>query len=568
MGGVLALDIARATRVRYDPLEGDSQRQTPEKGMAVLPSQHGLKVFISYSRSDREFVQQLVLALEALGHAITIDTIDILGAELWKERLSQMIRDADTIVFVLSPASARSEVCTWEVEQALNDRKRIVPIVARPLDEASPHEALKKLNFIFFCSQSTVAGAGWGAGLAALHAILSVDVEWIRDHTRLTGMAAQWDAQAANDDLLLRGSELAKFQKWRDHRPINAPETTALQRKFLEASEWAQQARNDAERKQLELIHQSQNEREQALRDKSKAQEDRASALNLVWRRTLIGIISCSVFFVGLLAAMFEVSKRGKINEAARKDIEQARQRIEDEQNLFGRVLSLTSNPAIPSDSSDLGILARRYEGGSSKHIGTDFDGGRYYGVYRIKAGRQMDYYMMFLRQYYSDLHKRLSIDVAQPGHMLDSAWLSLAEDAAHKERFALSQAEFIEQTSYTQLLRGLEGKVCTKPDGTQVNLKTPILLNIPGRSKALQQVLFSIAVQFGPETCLVHDALGNLPDLTKESDSDIIRLLYRTRNNIGGYFPRVEQTSQNFATLIKMRNKLELRDALLLLDR
>ena len=46
-------------------------------GIAALPGQHGLKVFISYSRSDLEFVQQLVPALEALHYAITIDTTDV-----------------------------------------------------------------------------------------------------------------------------------------------------------------------------------------------------------------------------------------------------------------------------------------------------------------------------------------------------------------------------------------------------------------------------------------------------------------------------------------------------------
>ena len=72
--------------------------------------QHGLNVFVSYSRSDLAFVQQLVPALEALNYAITIDTEDISGAELWKDRLSQMIREADTVIFVLSPASAKSKI--------------------------------------------------------------------------------------------------------------------------------------------------------------------------------------------------------------------------------------------------------------------------------------------------------------------------------------------------------------------------------------------------------------------------------------------------------------------------
>jgi hypothetical protein len=39
------------------------------------------------------------------------DTDDILPTEEWKERLEQLIEEADTIVFLLSPHSATSEVC-------------------------------------------------------------------------------------------------------------------------------------------------------------------------------------------------------------------------------------------------------------------------------------------------------------------------------------------------------------------------------------------------------------------------------------------------------------------------
>jgi len=529
-------------------------------GLAALPGQHGLKVFISYSRSDLEFVQQLVPALEALHYAITIDTTDVFGAELWKDRLSQMIREADTVVFVLSPASAKSEVCAWEVEQAVDYRKRIIPIVARPLDNVSPHETLKNLNYIFFYQNPCAAGSGWGAGLAGLHSTLSVDVEWIRDHTRLTGIAAQWDGQKEDFDLLLRGSELAKFQDWRDRRPSNSPELTALQRKFLEASEHAQQARNDAERQQLEKIHQSQNDREKALQEKSKAQEERAQALTLVWRRTVVGILVSLILFLGLAIATIEVIRRGQSNERALR-------RIEDEQLLFGRLLKLTSNREIPPESSDVYILASRYEGENVDHIGTDFVGGRYYGVYRIKAGKQMDDYLLFLRQYYNDLYKRLKLDVYKPGKAFDSSWLSLARDGVQRKKFAISQWEFIEQTSYIQLLRKLKGQSCTKPDGKLIKLDKPIQLNVAGRSRTLQQVMFSIAVQYGPETCLVHDALSSMPSLANESDSAIIKKLFEFRNRVERYFPEVEQKSRNFASLIKLRNELELRDALRLLS-
>ena len=62
-----------------------------------------LKVFISYSRHDLEFADQLVAVLELQGFVPIIDRKGIHGAEKWEERLGQLILEADIVVFVLSP---------------------------------------------------------------------------------------------------------------------------------------------------------------------------------------------------------------------------------------------------------------------------------------------------------------------------------------------------------------------------------------------------------------------------------------------------------------------------------
>src|SRR5262249_6580698 len=78
-----------------------------------------LKVFISYSRKDAlDFADQLVAALEAYGYQPTLDRHGIAGAEKWQERLGALILETDTVVFVLSPESTKSDICTWEVTEA------------------------------------------------------------------------------------------------------------------------------------------------------------------------------------------------------------------------------------------------------------------------------------------------------------------------------------------------------------------------------------------------------------------------------------------------------------------
>src|SRR5215831_12175200 len=98
------------------------------------PDRGKLRVFISYSRDDLHFADQLDAALDAYGFECLIDRHGISGGEDWKRRLGNLIRESDTVVFVLSPTSARSEICTWEVEEAAQLGKRILPVICRSLE--------------------------------------------------------------------------------------------------------------------------------------------------------------------------------------------------------------------------------------------------------------------------------------------------------------------------------------------------------------------------------------------------------------------------------------------------
>ena len=109
-----------------------------------------LNVFISYSRDDLDFADQLDAALGLGGFETTIDRHGILAGEDWKKRLGALIRDADTVVFVLSASSAKSEICAWEVADAVRQGKRILPVLCRPLDGANPPHQLSDLNYIYF----------------------------------------------------------------------------------------------------------------------------------------------------------------------------------------------------------------------------------------------------------------------------------------------------------------------------------------------------------------------------------------------------------------------------------
>src|SRR5262249_12647872 len=136
---------------------------------------------------------QLDAAL-GLHFATTIDRHGIAGGEDWKRRLGNLIRDSDTVVFVLSPTSATSDICKWEVEEAVRLSKRILPVLCRPLNGASPPPQLHNLNYIFFYEEPKSPDSGFGTGMVQLVAALNTDLDWLREHTRLLQRAAEWEA--------------------------------------------------------------------------------------------------------------------------------------------------------------------------------------------------------------------------------------------------------------------------------------------------------------------------------------------------------------------------------------
>jgi hypothetical protein len=128
---------------------------------SVLAASGKLRVFISYSRDDLDFADQLDFALRLQGFETTLDRHAISGGEEWKQRLGNLIREADTVVFVLSPTSAASQVCAWEVDEAPRLGKRILPVLPRALDGASAPARLQDLNYIFFYPDTKSPSSGW-----------------------------------------------------------------------------------------------------------------------------------------------------------------------------------------------------------------------------------------------------------------------------------------------------------------------------------------------------------------------------------------------------------------------
>ncbi len=221
-----------------------------------------LRVFISYARRDcTEFAEELLAGLDVAGFDPFLDKHDIAAGEDWEARLGGLISAADTVVFVISPASVASERCAWEVAKAEELSKRIIPVVALSVNEQEAPQSLKRRNYIFFSE-----GHSFARGLGELAKALRTDLQWVREHTRLGELAIRWHYRGRLEPLLLRGSELDAAKEWLAGWQAPAPEPTELHRAFIGESEVQEAGRFAEERARLEAIALAQEERELLLR--------------------------------------------------------------------------------------------------------------------------------------------------------------------------------------------------------------------------------------------------------------------------------------------------------------
>jgi WD40 repeat protein/tetratricopeptide (TPR) repeat protein len=189
-------------------------------------------VFISYSRKDKEFVKTLHTALVQDNRDTWVDWEDIpLTADWWQE-IQRGIEAADTFVFVLSPDSVASKICTQEVDHAVQHHKRLFPIVRREdFDTSQVHAALCKHNWLFFREMDN-----FDRVFQDLVTAISTDLDYVRAHTRLLVRAIEWEQSKRDASFLLRGNDLKAADRWLSQGLEKEPQPTTLQTQYIFAS--------------------------------------------------------------------------------------------------------------------------------------------------------------------------------------------------------------------------------------------------------------------------------------------------------------------------------------------
>jgi hypothetical protein len=238
-------------------------------------------------------------------------------------------------------------MCAWEVGEAARLSKRILPIVCRPLEGASPPPRLRDLNYTYFYDDPKAApGAGFGSGLAKLLEALNTDFDWLREHTRYLQRATEWDRGGRPVNRLLSGDDIAEANAWAARRPKGAPEPTALHLEFFRASEEEAQARLSEQRKQLEAVAAAQAAKETALHDREEAFKQAADAQRRRTRIRNIALVVVSILaviagFAGLVSWTAEQEKEQEMKLAEQQRIiaEEQKTRAEHERLTADQVV-------------------------------------------------------------------------------------------------------------------------------------------------------------------------------------------------------------------------------------
>jgi hypothetical protein len=217
-------------------------------------------VFISYSRKDSDFVHKLHDALTKLNREIWVDWADILLTADWWNEICTGIETAHTFMFVISPDSIASPICNLEIDYAVQNNKRLVPVVRTETDEKLAFEvlAIRELDentrtTLAGRDMLTIATENWKVltrhnwllfsdevdfddSFRRLIDAIDIDLEHVKLHTRLLVQAHEWDNHARNNSFLLTGDALREAEIWLVNSSKKTQQPTELQLNFIMSS--------------------------------------------------------------------------------------------------------------------------------------------------------------------------------------------------------------------------------------------------------------------------------------------------------------------------------------------
>ncbi len=104
-------------------------------------------IFISYSRREIGFVDDLVDKLEDKGHRVWLDYRSLIPGSPWQDQIYKGIQDSDVILLVVSKASLASQNVEVEWKSVLQQKKRIILLIFEAVDLPKELENYEWVDF-------------------------------------------------------------------------------------------------------------------------------------------------------------------------------------------------------------------------------------------------------------------------------------------------------------------------------------------------------------------------------------------------------------------------------------
>ena len=167
-----------------------------------MPGQEETTVFISYSRTDSDFVDRLEADLKARGFGTWVDRLNLEPGEEWPDVIQRKVEECSAMVVVLSQQAVESPWVKKEYHHALALGRPIIPAQLEPVPRILALDTIQRADF------QTDYQAGLRTVLVALAQVgtpgqqpAQCDVRVGSDDSSASGQPAQEPQQLSVDDL-------------------------------------------------------------------------------------------------------------------------------------------------------------------------------------------------------------------------------------------------------------------------------------------------------------------------------------------------------------------------------
>ncbi len=104
-------------------------------------------IFFSYSRVDSQFVLKLAKDLRDTGVNVWLDQLDIAAGSHWDSSIEKALHSSKTLLIILSATSVASENVMDEVSYALEEGKKVIPILLSNCETPFRLRRLQRIDF-------------------------------------------------------------------------------------------------------------------------------------------------------------------------------------------------------------------------------------------------------------------------------------------------------------------------------------------------------------------------------------------------------------------------------------